>query len=71
MTKLCKDCKYCEPNITKVLWMNFIDYKYAKCKGSNAVNLVDGSGGAFCDIERMYESLPEKCGRQGKFWESK
>lgn len=67
--KLCKDCKHCEPVVTKVLWMNSVDYQYAKCKSSKSINLVDGSGGKFCDIERNYD-YQTACGREGKLWEA-
>jgi hypothetical protein len=70
--KLCRDCKHCEPAVTNFLWFKDIDYKYAKCKAPHAINLVDGSGGSFCRIERQkYLHLQEICNVEGKYWEAK
>jgi hypothetical protein len=70
MTKLCKDCKYCEPTITKFLWITSVNYSVAKCKNKQAINLIDGSGGNYCEIERR-DGFETRCGRDGIFWEPK
>lgn len=55
--RLCRDCRHCRP--ARPLW---------KC--AREVNLVDGSPGYFCDLER-HSVLERRCGAVGRFWEPK
>ena len=43
-------------------------YEDATCKHPEAANVVTGGGGALCAIQRSYNSM---CGRNGKNWVTK
>jgi len=40
--RICRDCKFCEPWVTGILWFKEINYKYARCGYKSKINLVSG-----------------------------
>lgn len=70
MSKICKDCKHCEPVEYSFLFFKSVDYKYSKCLRDGAIDLVTGKGGRFCSMEREYD-LDQNCKKEGKYWEPK
>ena len=69
--KLCKDCKYCKPLVTKFLWVKFVNYELARCSHELSLDLVSGEPKLFCDLSRKYDFQVKFCTPKGKYWEAK
>ena len=77
--KLCKDCKWCEPDATfNTLFLNRVTYsswRFAHCARTGTQDPITGmmrvlDTMAYCSTERSSENA-ERCQQEAKYWEPK